>query len=89
MEIFKIAESDGEIEEIKKTIKIDESLLKDAHDYTKLSLYSSLVDSYTKLKEIEKAIGICRECMKIAERINDENWLSIFSFKLGRIYYRA
>jgi tetratricopeptide (TPR) repeat protein len=86
-EIFKFATNKKEIKDIKKTIKLDKFLLEDANNYTKISLYSSLADSYTKLKEFKKAENICKKARAIAEKKKDENWISIFSFKLGRIYY--
>ena len=83
--IFKFAVGDKEIEDINKTIKVDEFLLNDADDYTKLSMFSPLADSYRKIGKFEKAIEICENAIKTAEKKKDKNQISKFLFKLGEI----
>ncbi len=86
-EILKFAKDEEEIKEIKKLLEIDNFLLKDADDDGKISVYSALVDNYAKLRDFEKAEEVGKEGRKIAEKIKNEFWISLFCFKLGRIYY--
>ncbi|CEG11502.1 hypothetical protein MSIBF_A1490001 [groundwater metagenome] len=87
IEILNFAKDAQEKKEIDKLIEIDNFLLKGADDDGKISIYSALSDNYAKLKNFEKAEQISKEGKKIAEKIKNEFWTSLFCYKLGRIYY--